>query len=155
MLIAIDHGNKLCKTPNHEPFTSGLQESETQPFGGETLKYKGKYYTLSGKRIPYQRDKSKDERFYILTLFAIAYEIEATDSYSPGLMRIKLAVGLPLPTMVCCARRLPATLRTVTLLNLSFTERPIPSILIRSCVSPRHMPPPSQSSIPSRRNRGR
>ncbi len=40
MLIAIDHGNKLVKVPNHAPFTSGLQESETPPYGGETLKYK-------------------------------------------------------------------------------------------------------------------
>lgn len=56
MLIAIDHGNKLIKVPNHEPFTSGLEESEVPPFGGETLKYQGKYYTLSEKRIPYHRD---------------------------------------------------------------------------------------------------
>jgi len=95
MLIAIDHGNKLVKVPHHEPFTSGLQESDTPPFGGETLKYKGKYYTLSGKRIPYQRDKTNDERFFILTLFAIAYEIQAANGWSPNIMRIQLAVGLP------------------------------------------------------------
>ncbi len=95
MLIAIDHGNKLVKVPNHAPFTSGLQESDTPPFGGETLKYKGKYYTLSEKRIPYHRDKTEDERFFILSLFAIAYEIEAAGEYSTNLMRIQLAVGLP------------------------------------------------------------
>ena len=95
MLIAIDHGNKLIKTPNHDPFTSGLQESDTPPFGGETLKYQGKYYTLSEKRIPYHRDKTEDERFFILTLFAIAYEIQAAGEYTPNLMRIQLAVGLP------------------------------------------------------------
>lgn len=95
MLIAIDHGNRLIKTPNHAPFTSGLQESDTPPFGGETLKYKGKYYTLSGKRIPYHRDKTEDERFFILSLFAIAYEIEAADAYSANLMPVQLAVGLP------------------------------------------------------------
>ena len=43
MLIAVDHGNKLVKIPNHAPFTSGLQESDAPPFGGETLKYQGKY----------------------------------------------------------------------------------------------------------------
>ena len=73
MLIAIDHGNKFVKVPNHAPFTSGLQESDSPPFGGETLKYQGKYYTLSEKRIPYHRDKTEDERFFVLTLFAIAY----------------------------------------------------------------------------------
>lgn len=95
MLIAIDHGNKLIKVPNHAPFTSGLQESDSPPFGGETLKYRGKYYTLSEKRIPYHRDKTVDERFFILSLFAIAYEIEAAEAYTPNLMPIQLAVGLP------------------------------------------------------------
>ncbi|MDE6261199.1 MAG: ParM/StbA family protein [Oscillospiraceae bacterium] len=95
MLIAIDHGNKLVKIPNHTPFTSGIQESDTPPYGGETLKYKGKYYTLSDKRIPYHRDKTEDDRFFILTLFAIAYEIQAKDEYSPNVMRVQLAVGLP------------------------------------------------------------
>lgn len=95
MLIAIDHGNKLIKVPSHTPFTSGIQESDTPPYGGETLKYKGKYYTLSDKCIPYHRDKTEDDRFFILTLFAIAYEIQALDGYSPNVMRIQLAVGLP------------------------------------------------------------
>ena len=95
MLIAIDHGNKLIKIPNHAPFTSGLQESDSPPFGGETLKYQGKYYTLSEKRIPYHRDKTEDDRFWILTLFAIAYEIQAAKAYTPNIMRIQLAVGLP------------------------------------------------------------
>ncbi len=95
MLIAIDHGNRLIKTPNHAPFTSGLQESDTPPFGGETLKYQGKYYTLSGRRIPYHRDKTEDERFFILSLFAIAYEIQAANCYSQNIMRVQLAVGLP------------------------------------------------------------
>lgn len=95
MLIAIDHGNKLIKVPNHTPFTSGLQESDSPPFGGETLKYRGKYYTLSEKRIPYHRDKTVDERFFILSLFAIAYEIEAAEAYTPNLMPVQLAVGLP------------------------------------------------------------
>ena len=95
MLIAIDHGNKLIKIPNHEPFTSGLEESDVPPFAGETLKYQRKYYTLSEKRIPYHRDKTEDERFFILSLFAIAYEIEAQGAYSSNVMRIQLAVGLP------------------------------------------------------------
>ena len=95
MLIAVDHGNKLTKVVNHAPFTSGFQESGSAPFGGETLKYRGKYYTLSEKRIPYHRDKTEDDRFFVLTLFAIAYEIQAAKVYSPNLMRVQLAVGLP------------------------------------------------------------
>lgn len=95
MLIAVDHGNKLMKTIHHPPFTSGLEENEKPPFGGETLKYEGKYYTLSERHIPYHRDKTEDKRFFILTLFAIAYELEALKAYSPNIMRIQLSVGLP------------------------------------------------------------
>ena len=51
MLISVDHGNKLIKTLHHAPFTSGLQENDVPPFGGETLQYEGKYYTLSEKRM--------------------------------------------------------------------------------------------------------
>ena len=71
MIISIDHGNKQVKTIHHAPFTSGLVCSEVRPFGGETLTYQGKYYTLTDQRIPYRRDKTEDERFFVLTLFAI------------------------------------------------------------------------------------
>ena len=95
MLIAIDHGNKQIKTEGRI-FTSGLRESDTlPPFGEDILKYKGKYYTLSDKRIPYMRDKTGDDRFYILTLFAIAFEIEDTGRYETEAMPIKLLCGLP------------------------------------------------------------
>ena len=95
MLIAIDHGNKQIKTVHTQPFTSGLIQGDTPGFGTDCLAYQGKYYTLTDQRIPYRRDKTEDERFFILTLFAIAYEIEATEQYSDNLMRVQLAVGLP------------------------------------------------------------
>jgi plasmid segregation protein ParM len=41
------------------------------------------------------RDKTADDRFYVLTLFAIACEIEQKGDYAPGLIPIKLLVGLP------------------------------------------------------------
>ena len=95
MLIAIDHGNKQIKTLHHEPFTSGLLESDSPGFGNDILQYNGKYYTLTDQRIPYHRDKTEDERFFILSLFAIAYEIEACGQSNNSLMRIQLAIGLP------------------------------------------------------------
>ena len=95
MLISIDHGNKQVKTIHHAPFTSGLVCSEVRPFGGETLTYRGQYYTLTNQRIPYRRDKTEDERFFVLTLFAIAYELEAASFYGAGPVRVQLAVGLP------------------------------------------------------------
>ena len=95
MLIAIDHGNKQIKTVHAKPFTSGLIQSDAPGFGTDYLAYQGKFYALTDQRIPYRRDKTEDERFFILTLFAIAYEIEATEQYSDNLMRVQLAVGLP------------------------------------------------------------
>lgn len=95
MLIAADHGNKQMKLVRSEPFISGLSESEVRPFGANVLKYGDKYYQISNQRIPYRRDKTEDDRFFILTLFGIANEIEAAGAYVPGIMRVQLAVGLP------------------------------------------------------------
>ena len=87
MIIAIDHGNKQIKSI-HETFVSGLLESDTRPpFGEDILKYQDKYYTLSEQRIPYMRDKSVNNKFFILSLFAIAYEIEEANCYSSEIGR--------------------------------------------------------------------
>ena len=95
MLIAIDHGNKQIKTA-HQTFSSGLCESDTKPpFGENILRYKGKYYTLSDQRIPYMRDKTTDERFFILTLFAIAFELRYLRYPANDTVDIALAIGLP------------------------------------------------------------
>ena len=95
MLIAIDHGNKQVKTVHGNAIVSGVQKSKTRPYGRDVLKYGSSYYTLSAQRIPYQKDKTTDERFFILSLFAIAEEIEAQGAYISGLMPIDLAIGLP------------------------------------------------------------
>lgn len=97
MIISVDHGNKQIKTA-HKTFSSGLVESASlSPLGGDNIFFEGKYYSLSEKqRIPYMRDKTKDDRFFILTLFAIAYEIEANNAYSPDeIIDVQLLIGLP------------------------------------------------------------
>ena len=94
MLISVDHGNKQIKT-THQTFTSGLCGSDTRPpFGRDVLFYNGKYYTLSDQRIPYMRDKTADDRFFILTLFAIGFELRRT-LLSEDPAKIQLCVGLP------------------------------------------------------------
>ena len=95
MLIGVDHGNKQIKTVHCNPFVSGLKQSVTRPFGQNVLRYQNTYYTLSTERIPYRKDKTEDNRFFILTLFALAGEIEARGAYSSEVQRIQLAVGLP------------------------------------------------------------
>ena len=96
MIIAVDHGNKQMKTATRV-FTSGLLESEVRPpFGEDIIEYLGKYYALSEKRMSYMRDKTEDNRFFILTLFAIAYEIEAANVYTKEKVTdVTLIMGLP------------------------------------------------------------
>lgn len=94
MLIAIDHGNYNIKTP-HYSFMAGLAEHSTRPpMADEVLEYNGKFWTLSGKRLSYRRDKTRDESYFILSLFAIAREMLHTGNYCAA-ERIHLAVGLP------------------------------------------------------------
>ena len=95
MLIAIDHGNKQMKTIHSRPFVSGLMESITRPFGSDILEYQGKFYTLSNQRIPYKRDKTEDDCFFILTLFGIAEELHLKERYWEEVVHVSLAVGLP------------------------------------------------------------
>lgn len=96
MIISIDHGNKNVKTV-HKIFTSGLMSSEIPfPLSSDSLYYNGKYYALTDERIPYMRDKTTNEKFFVLTLFAIAYELIHCENYVPGITaEIDLAVGLP------------------------------------------------------------
>ena len=64
--IAVDHGNKNMKTCN-QVFTTALITQDKKPARGEEyIFYEGKYYLLSNRRIPYQRDKTEDERFFVL-----------------------------------------------------------------------------------------
>lgn len=94
MLISIDHGNSAIKTMNHT-FISGLSEHTIKPpIADEVLEYGGRYWTLSSKRITYMMDKTEDERYFILTLFAIAKEFESSGRYIP-VESVDLAVGLP------------------------------------------------------------
>ena len=66
LTIPVDHGNRNMKT-THFLFTTGLSSTDRKPAGRENfLQTDGKFYVLSDKRIPYQRDKTQDERFSIL-----------------------------------------------------------------------------------------
>lgn len=94
MLFPVDHGNSSIKTVNFV-FSSGLADYPIRPpVDTDILEYGGKYWTLSGKRISYMRDKTKDDRYFILTLFAIAKELQKSDTMSP-MVETDLAVGLP------------------------------------------------------------
>ena len=94
MIIGVDNGNANTKTV-HTVFTSGVTEHDVKPpIGDEVIKYNEKYYTLSGDRSPYKRDKTKDNVCFILTLFGLSKEIIEEDKYEP-VIDIDLGVGLP------------------------------------------------------------
>ena len=96
-MIAIDHGNRNIKTNNHVFPASYIESGYLPSIGGDTLTYKGKDYILVDKRMPQKNDKTKDESYFILTLFAIGKEFaSATDSdYKGECIDIELLAGLP------------------------------------------------------------
>jgi len=94
MLFSIDHGNYAIKTPS-DSFIAGLTEySVRPPLAEHVIEYEGRFWTLTGSRITYMRDKTKDDRYFILTLFAIARELSSQGELPPY-ADVDLAVGLP------------------------------------------------------------
>ena len=85
-IIAIDHGNHTVKTL-HAALPAGL--AEVRGVAAESVEYQGREYSLSRRRPPYMRDKTQTEDFFILTLFALAREMETLEE------DVVLAVGLP------------------------------------------------------------
>lgn len=96
MKISVDTGNKQIKTP-HCTFPAGLIEHDQPPkFGTDILMHDGKFYTITNSRIPYMRDKTQDDRYFILTLFAIGYELQKQGiEPSKDIVAIDLLCGLP------------------------------------------------------------
>ncbi len=94
-VIGVDTGNKCIKTVNHV-FVSGIKSHGIKPaISDEVLEYKGVYYTLTSERIAYLQDKTETEEYFILTLFAIAKELNSRNIIGEDVVRINLAVGLP------------------------------------------------------------
>lgn len=129
MLIAIDHGNYAIKTVNHT-FMSGLAEHTVKPpLTDDILEYDGKFWTLSGKRLSYMRDKTQDDRYFILSLFAIAQELERMGTYIP-LVDVELAVGLPPEHYGVLKERFSQYFKRNGVINFIYKEMPY-SIIIR------------------------
>ena len=93
---AIDHGNRNIKTV-HTVFTTGISESDISPGRGiDYLEDKGKFYVPSNRRILYQRDKTANQRFFLLTLLGIAKELELNPNIEKGdLIQVQMPIGLP------------------------------------------------------------
>ena len=108
MLLAIDHGNYNIKTPHH-CFMAGLAEHSVRPpMADEVLEYEGKFWTLSGKRLSYRRDKTQDESYFILTLYEIAREMSYSGTTTVR-RRYIWQSACPPSISACCGRNLPTT----------------------------------------------
>lgn len=94
IIIGIDHGYAAMKT-SHFSFPTGLVEYEHEPYTSkDVLEYGGKYYVVGSGRQPLQKDKAITEDYYLLTLAAIAKELEHRGAEHTS--NIHLAAGLPL-----------------------------------------------------------
>ena len=94
MIIGIDHGYGMMKTAN-TIFTTGLTEYEKEPYTMQNVvKFNGKYYICGSGRQTLIRDKTSDDSYYILTLAAIAKEMQFRNAGTKA--NVTLTVGLPL-----------------------------------------------------------
>jgi plasmid segregation protein ParM len=103
--ISIDHGNRLIKSSRYAFPSSFLEGNHIPPISDDVLKYEGKTYTLVDQILPVQNDKTEDERYYILSLFAIGKELASEAELMNKLMnkltpndhiKVELLIGLPL-----------------------------------------------------------
>lgn len=94
LTIGVDHGYAAMKTKNFS-FPTGLVEYEYEPYTQKNvLEFGGKYYVAGSGRQPLQKDKTLTEDYYLLTLAAIAKELEFRKT--DAACAVHLAAGLPL-----------------------------------------------------------
>jgi len=100
--IAIDHGNRLMKTVEHVFSASYMESNHLLTIGGnDVLKHEGKVYILDDQSLPVLNDKTVDDRYFILTLFAVGKELvkdaEMVRKLTPNdHINVELLIGLPL-----------------------------------------------------------
>ncbi len=92
-IIGVDHGYGNIKTANTVTPT-GLTAYDTEPvFSGNILEYNGKFYRTGEGHKEFMADKAMDEDFYILTLMAVARELNIAGIREAS---VHLSAGLPL-----------------------------------------------------------
>ena len=91
--IGIDHGYGNIKTAHHI-FQSGVvQKGSITELSGMTVEYEGKFYEIGSTHKEYQMDKVWDDDYYVLTLAALAKELQGKGLYNASVI---LAAGLPI-----------------------------------------------------------
>jgi len=94
MNIGIDHGYYAIKTRHHS-FPAGVSVYNHEPYTLQnTLELGGRYFVCGTGRQPIQRDKTENDNYYLLTLAAIAKEIQQRGASTE--CSVTIAAGLPL-----------------------------------------------------------
>ncbi len=92
-IIGVDHGYGNIKTANY-CFPTGLTAYDTEPlFTGNMLVYNDRYYLIGVGHKTNIPEKTLDEDYYILTLAAIAMELNRENLTEAS---IHISAGLPL-----------------------------------------------------------
>jgi len=91
-IISIDHGNRLIKTPSVVFPASYGDTSKLPDIANDTLIFEGREYALTDQRKPVMMDKTENDDYFILTLFALGKELRPNDL----VQYVDLLVGLPL-----------------------------------------------------------
>ena len=93
IILGVDNGYGNVKTA-HRVFPTGIVKCDSEPvLSKEYIEYDGTYYIIGEGHKGFVADKQEDVDSYIMTLAAIAKELEARSLTEA---RIHLAVGLPL-----------------------------------------------------------
>ena len=93
IIIGIDHGYGNIKTA-HCCFKTGVAAYDKEPtFKSNLLIYEDRYYLIGEEHKEFISDKMTDSDYYILTLAAVARELNIRKLTSA---RVHLAAGLPL-----------------------------------------------------------
>ena len=95
IIIGIDHGYYAIKTA-HCSFPAGLTSyGEHEPYTRQgLLEFGGCFFVCGSGRQPIQRDKTMNDNYYLLTLAAVAKEIQQRSL--PPECSVRIAAGLPL-----------------------------------------------------------
>ena len=94
IIIGVDHGYAAMKTA-HFTFPTGLVEYEHEPYTRkDVLEMNGRFYVVGTGRQPLQKDKTVTEDYYLLTLAAIAKELDHRQA--GPVASVHLVAGLPL-----------------------------------------------------------
>lgn len=96
LIFGIDHGNGNMKGES-VCFPCGLVRYVSEPgrfMNEDILEYQGTYYTLSDTKMPFKADKTVDDDYFILTLYALTMEARNKGITLTG-KDVVLGIGLP------------------------------------------------------------